>query len=140
MLQKPGRLTEAEFRVMRRHPEAGARILGPLIDDPVILEVVRCHHEWWDGSGYPHGLAGEAIPPEARVLAVADALDAMTSSRSYRTRGRWDPAVAEVRRCAGTQFDPAVVRAFEAAIPQLLELHAGWRTVEAAAAERSLAS
>jgi response regulator RpfG family c-di-GMP phosphodiesterase len=119
VLNKPGRLDAAETELVRRHPEAGSRILEPLIDDPLVLGVVRWHHERWDGAGYPDGLAGEAIPLPARVLAVADTLDAMTSRRAYRDGLPWDAARAEIRRCAGTQFDPRVVEAFEAALPVL---------------------
>jgi putative two-component system response regulator len=119
VLNKPGRLTEEEFEQVRKHPETGARILEPLIDDPLVLGVVRWHHERWDGLGYPDGLAGERIPLPARVLAVADTLDAMTSRRAYREGLSWEVALSEIRRCAGTQFDPAVVAAFEAALPVL---------------------
>jgi putative two-component system response regulator len=119
VLNKPERLTEEEFALVRKHPETGARILEPLIDDPLVIGVVRWHHERWDGSGYPDGLAGERIPLPARVLAVADTLDAMTSSRAYRTGLPWEVAVAEIERCAGSQFDPRVVRAFGDILPRL---------------------
>ena len=122
VLNHPGRLGEEEFAEIRRHPEAGERILRPIIDDPMVLEVVRSHHERWDGTGYPDGLAGEAIPPCARILAVADTLDAMTSERAYRKGLSWEVAVGEIRRCAGTQFDPAVVDAFLAVEPRLRAL------------------
>lgn len=122
ILGKPGGLTRREFDQVRRHPATGARILAPLIDDPLVLDVVRCHHERWDGSGYPEGLRGEAIPFPARVLAVADSLDAMTSPRAYRAALSWSEAVALVRDGAGTLFDPEVVAAFESALP-LLEQH-----------------
>ena len=119
VLNKPGRLTDEEMEQVRRHPETGARILEPLIDDALVLGVVRWHHERWDGLGYPDRLSGEEIPLPARVLAVADTLDAMTSHRAYRSGVPWDAALAEIRRCAGTQFDPAVVEAFERALPVL---------------------
>ncbi|HEX2091858.1 MAG TPA: HD domain-containing phosphohydrolase [Longimicrobiaceae bacterium] len=119
VLNKPGRLTTEETELVKKHPEAGARILEPLIDDPMVLGVVRWHHERWDGMGYPDGLAGEAIPLPSRVLAVADTLDAMTSRRAYRDGLPWEVALAEIRRCAGTQFDPNVVEAFNAALPVL---------------------
>lgn len=119
VLNKPGRLTAEEFALVKRHPEAGARILEPLIDDPLVIGVVRWHHERWDGKGYPDGLAGEQIPLPARVLAVADTMDAMTSSRAYRNGLPWEDVVAEVYRCSGTQFDPRVVAAFTEAIPAL---------------------
>jgi response regulator RpfG family c-di-GMP phosphodiesterase len=119
VLNKPGRLDPSEMELVRRHPETGARILEPLIDDPMVLGVVRWHHERWDGEGYPDRLAGEAIPLPARVLAVADTLDAMTSNRAYRGGLPWAVALAEIRACSGSQFDPAVVAAFERALPVL---------------------
>jgi putative two-component system response regulator len=123
VLNKPGPLTPDEEALVRLHPEAGERILGVLIDDPVVLGVVRWHHEHWDGTGYPDRLAGSAIPLEARVLATADALDALTSQRAYRPSRSWDAAVAEIRRSAGTHFDPGAVAALDAALPALAELH-----------------
>jgi putative two-component system response regulator len=119
VLNKPGRLDAEEVALVRKHPETGAGILEPLIDDPLVLGVVRWHHERWDGRGYPDGLAGERIPLPARVLAVADTLDAMTSHRAYRGGLPWAVALAEIRSCAGTQFDPDVVAAFERALPAL---------------------
>ncbi len=122
VLRKPDRLTRREMEAVRKHTVIGARILGPLIDDRRVLDVVRSHHERWDGRGYPDGLAGEAIPFSARVLSVADTLDAMTSRRAYRDGVTWEQAVDLVRDCAGTQFDPGVVEAFDAVLP-LLEAH-----------------
>ncbi len=119
VLNKPGRLTPEEMALVRQHPETGARILEPLIDDLMVLGVVRWHHERWDGEGYPDGLSRESIPLPARVLAVADTLDAMTSHRAYRGGLPWAVALEEIRRCSGTQFDPAVVAAFERALPTL---------------------
>jgi putative two-component system response regulator len=119
VLNKPGRLTDEEFAQVMRHPETGARILQPMIDDPLVLGVVRWHHERWDGKGYPDGRAGEDIPLPARVLAVADTLDAMTSRRAYREGLPWLAAVDEIRRCSGTQFDPGVVASFDECLPRL---------------------
>lgn len=119
VLNKPGKLTDDEFDLIRKHPSTGAHILEPLIDDPLVLGVVRWHHERWDGRGYPDKLAGTDIPLPARVLAVADTLDAMTSHRAYRSGLPWETAVAEIRRCAGMQFDPDVVAAFEKVLPTL---------------------
>lgn len=119
VLNKPGRLEPAEFDLVKKHPVTGARILEPLIDDPLVIGVVRWHHERWDGRGYPDGLTGEEIPMPARVLAVADTLDAMSSNRAYRAGMAWEDVVAEIRRCSGTQFDPAVVAAFEEALPAI---------------------
>jgi diguanylate cyclase (GGDEF)-like protein/putative nucleotidyltransferase with HDIG domain len=115
ILQKPGRLSEAEIEVIRRHPELGAQML----DHPSLADVsswVGCHHEQPDGNGYPHGLRGEAIPLEARILAVADAYEAMTSDRAYRASLDHSAAREELERCAGTQFDPRVVEALVALV------------------------
>jgi putative nucleotidyltransferase with HDIG domain len=111
ILRKPGELSEAEWSEMRKHPELGARILaGANLDD--ISGWVLAHHERPDGQGYPAGLAADEIPLEARILAVADSFEAMTSHRVYRTAMPFDDAVDELRRHAGTQFDAAVVEAF----------------------------
>jgi putative two-component system response regulator len=123
VLNKPSRLTPEEFELVARHPEIGERILQPMIDDELVLGVVRWHHERWDGKGYPDGRAGEAIPLPARVLAVADTIDAMTSRRAYRDGLPWAAMVAEIRRCSGSQFDPQVVAAFETALPRLQTQH-----------------
>jgi diguanylate cyclase (GGDEF)-like protein len=115
ILRKPGRLTEDEWRPLRRHPEIGARILS---DDAFadIRDWIVAHHERLDGKGYPRGLAGEAIPLEARIIAVADAYEAMTSHRVYRDPIAPEAARGELLACAGTQFDPMVVAAFVAAL------------------------
>lgn len=126
VLNKPDRLTTEEIELVKRHPEAGERILRSFIDDSLVLEVVRSHHERWDGRGYPDGLAGEQIPLPARILAAADTLDAMTSSRAYRAGLPWEIAVEEIQRCSGTQFDPTVVEAFVAALPALQALYASF--------------
>ena len=116
ILRKPSELSSAEWLVIQRHPQIGYRMLESLGVDP-IAEWVLHHHERWDGDGYPDGLAGELIPLGARIIFVADAFDAMTSDRLYRsapiTRAA---AIAEVERCSGAQFDPDVVRAFLVAI------------------------
>ena len=112
ILRKPGPLTEDELVEIRTHPEAGARLIDPIHSARCALPYVLHHHERWDGRGYPHRLAGNQIPIEARVLAVADAFDAMTSRRPYRRALGNDEALTEVDRCAGTQFDPEVARAF----------------------------
>ena len=112
VLLKIGGLTEEEFGWIRRHPEIGHRILRDIPQLGDVLEGVLHHHERWDGCGYPEGLAGEAIPLSARMIAMADAFDAMTSNRTYRS-GLPRPAVLqEIARCAGTQFDPALVPIF----------------------------
>src|SRR5919201_2241083 len=111
ILRKPGPLTEPERIVLERHPQIGFRMLESLGVDPV-AEWVLHHHERWDGSGYPDGLPGETIPLGARIIFVADAYDAMTSERVYRRRVTPAEAIAELERCAGTQFDPEIVTAF----------------------------
>lgn len=126
VLNKPGSLTREEFAQIRAHPEEGERILRPLIRDPMVLSVVRSHHERWDGQGYPDGLSGEEIPFAARVLAVADTMDAMTSSRAYRVGMTFEVMLAEIRRCAGTQFDPELVRVVEGLRSDLEALHQGF--------------
>jgi ribonuclease P protein subunit RPR2 len=112
ILLKRGPLDPVERREMQRHPEIGETILGGVaILQGEGLEIVRSHHERWDGTGYPDGLAGEAIPRGARIFAVADALDALTNDRPYRTAREWDFAIEEIGREAGRQFDPEVVDA-----------------------------
>ena len=113
ILEKRGALESDERRVMQRHPLIGTELLAgvPMLEGEG-LQVVRSHHERWDGQGYPDGLRGEAIPPVARIFAVADTLDAMTTDRPYRKRRKWEQAVDEILRESGRQFDPNVVRAF----------------------------
>jgi putative nucleotidyltransferase with HDIG domain len=112
ILRKPAPLSEAEWVTMRRHPEFGARIVAgiPFLRD--VSTIVRHHHERWDGKGYPDGLAGERIPLGARIFAVADSFDAMTSDRPYRRAMSIEQAREEIGRCRMTQFDPIVVDAF----------------------------
>ena len=119
VLNKPGPLTDEEYQHIMTHPMVGWRILSPVLTDyPLSLHIVRSHHERFDGRGIPDGLSGTAIPLVARIAAVADSFDAMTSGRAYRRGGRLtlQAAVAELERCSGTQFDPDVVRAFLAAV------------------------
>jgi len=110
ILRKPGPLTEPERMVLERHPQIGFRMLESLGVDPVADWVLH-HHERWDGSGYPDGLPGDQIPLGARIIFVADAYDAMTSERVYRRRVAPEHAIAELERCAGSQFDPEIVAA-----------------------------
>jgi putative two-component system response regulator len=112
VLNKPGSLSDKEFRHVRLHSETGERILKPIVDDGEILKAVRHHHERYDGAGYPDGLKGEQIPQLARIIAVADTFDAMTSERPYRKAMTPQEACAEVERCRGTQFDPEAASAF----------------------------
>jgi HD-GYP domain-containing protein (c-di-GMP phosphodiesterase class II) len=113
ILCKPGPLTELEWVVMRSHPNQGARIVEPIPFMGDAVDIVRSHHERWDGGGYPRGLRGEEIPLAARIFAIADSFDAMTSDRPYRSALEPEQAVDEIRGGSGTQFDPACVRAFE---------------------------
>jgi HD-GYP domain-containing protein (c-di-GMP phosphodiesterase class II) len=112
VLRKPGPLSTAELAEVRSHPEEGARMVGLVRSLRVAVPAVLHHHERWDGLGYPAGCAAEEIPAEARVLAVADAFDAMTSDRPYRPALSPFAAIAELERCAGRQFDPEVVAVF----------------------------
>jgi two-component system, cell cycle response regulator len=112
ILHKPGPLTDAEWSFVRQHTIIGERILGAAPALLPVAKLVRASHEHWDGSGYPDGLAGEAILLGARIVAVCDAFDAMTTSRPYRDAMGVEDALAEIRACAGTQFDPTVVDAF----------------------------
>ncbi|HET6867179.1 MAG TPA: diguanylate cyclase [Solirubrobacteraceae bacterium] len=116
ILNKPGALSEQEWEFMRQHTIVGERIVASATSLSDVAPIVRSSHERWDGGGYPDGLAGEAIPLGARIIAVCDAYDAMTTTRPYRKAMRETDAVAELRRCAGHQFDPRVVAAFERAI------------------------
>jgi diguanylate cyclase (GGDEF)-like protein len=123
VLMKPGRLTAQEYAQIQEHPELGARMVEGLLSDECV-PWVRHHHERWDGEGYPAGLAGPEIPKGARILALADALDAMVTARPYAPRLTIDDAVREARACAGTQFDPQVVTLLE-------RLHGSGRLPEA---------
>jgi putative nucleotidyltransferase with HDIG domain len=112
VLQKPGPLDQNEWDTMRQHPVIAERLLGSLPLPSSTIEAVRHHHERFDGRGYPDGLAGERIPIAARIVAVADAFDAMTSDRPYRSRQSVEQARAEIARCAASHFCPIVVDAF----------------------------
>ena len=113
ILHKPEPLADAERSLMRRHPEIGWEILRGIPFLKRAGEIVRYHHERWDGTGYPEGLAGEAIPLTARIFAVADALDAITTDRPYRPAAPLAEGRATIRKVAGTQFDPRVVDALD---------------------------
>ncbi len=112
VLIKPGRLTEEEFAKIKKHPEIGAAILDPVAFPWPVLPVVKHHHEKWDGTGYPDGLKGTDIPYLARILAVADVYDALTSTRSYRGAWSHQKAIGVIKADSGTHFDPEVVVAF----------------------------
>ncbi len=121
VLKKPASLTPEEWKVMRSHVDKGAKILEPLSDFKEVAEIVRCHHENFDGSGYPRGLRGEQIPLEARIVSVVDAFHAIVSTRCYRKGRSVETAFDELRRHAGTQFDPNVVEAFIRSMQKLLK-------------------
>lgn len=112
VLLKPGSLSADEFNHMKSHTVIGERICRPLQQDRLILEVIRHHHERYDGKGYPDGLAGEDIPIAARIMAVVDAYDALTSDRPYRKRLSQEQAVQILKQEAGKQFDPKIAMAF----------------------------
>lgn len=111
ILLKKGPLTEQEFEIIKQHPLWGARILEPLTFMKDIMEMVHQEHERWDGTGYPQSLKGGEIQLTARIISVADAMDAMTSHRPYRQSITMEEACREIKRCSGTQFDPQVVEA-----------------------------
>lgn len=118
ILLKPGPLDAGEWAIMREHPKYAYDLLLPIDHMKPALDIPFCHHEKWDGSGYPRGLAGEQIPLHARIFAIADVWDALTSSRPYREA--WPPgkALVYVREQSGSHFDPAVIQAFESLLLQ----------------------
>ena len=123
ILLKAGPLTPSEWIEMRKHPEIGHQILQSIAFLASAADIVLAHQERWDGGGYPRGLSGTQIPLGARIFAIADTLDAMTSDRPYRRGVSYDEARAEIARCSGTQFDPACVEAFLAVpVTELVEL------------------
>ncbi|MCL5999028.1 MAG: HD domain-containing protein, partial [Chloroflexi bacterium] len=112
ILRKPGPLDEDEWRVMRQHPEYANKILAPIPSLWPALEIPYCHHERWDGTGYPRGLQGEQIPQAARIFAVVDVWDALCSDRPYRKAWPQEQARAYIEQQSGSHFDPRVVEAF----------------------------
>jgi putative two-component system response regulator len=124
ILLKPGKLDSTEWSIMQRHTHHGAELLSG--SDFEILQAARdiayCHHEWWDGSGYPRRLRGEQIPLAARICAIADVFDALTSDRPYKVAWSAQAAVETIRRQAGSQFDPRVVEAFLQVLDDILKL------------------
>ena len=121
ILLKPGPLTPAEWQIMRRHPEIGKALIEKIPFLRGAVPIVFAHHEKWDGTGYPHGLRGADIPLGARIFMVVDAFDAITFDRPYSRAKPFDVAKAEIKRCAGTHFDPAVVESFFRVPEPLLE-------------------
>jgi putative nucleotidyltransferase with HDIG domain len=123
VLNKPGPLGPEEFEHIKAHTVLGEKILAPfLAEQPIVLRIVRSHHERLDGTGFPDGLRGEEIPLEARIIAVVDAFDAMTTNRAYRASRTPAEAMDELRRCAGGHFDAAVVEAFARAFKDTTSL------------------
>jgi putative two-component system response regulator len=123
VLNKPGPLTPGEFEEIKKHVVEGEEILEPLRrEHPMVLDIVRSHHERLDGSGFPDRLMGDAIPLVARVVSVADAFDAMTTSRAYRPSRTATEAMNELQRCSGRHFDPVIVAAFLRAFPDVARL------------------
>jgi putative two-component system response regulator len=132
ILLKPGRLSDEEWQIMRTHPEIGAGIIGEQSSE--LLEMARSvaltHHEKWDGSGYPHGLRGEDIPLEARIVAIADVFDALTTKRPYKPAWSIEQATEMLRGCAGSHFDPRLVPLFIDILPQVLAVRESWKEQE----------
>lgn len=129
ILLKPGKLDKEEWEIMCRHPEFGAQIIGQ--HDSRLLQlastIALSHHEKWDGSGYPKGLVGEEIPLEARIVAIADVYDALTSKRPYKEAWSAEKAIETIVQNAGSHFDPALVKLFQENIPEILEVQERWK-------------
>ena len=125
LLTKEGPLDQDEWTSMHTHRKVGRQRLAPLFREATVEAAVTWHHEWWDGGGYPDGLAGDAIPLPARVTAIADALSAMTSPRSFRDARSFDDAAEQIRASFGTRYDQGLTAAFEAALPDLRKAKAG---------------
>ncbi len=128
ILNKPGKLTEEEWSIMHKHPEFGADIIGE--HRCRLLEMARTialtHHEKWDGSGYPNGLAGEEIPLVGRIVAISDVFDALTSRRPYKEPWSIDKTMEVITQESGQHFDPGVVTVFHSVLPEILEIKEQW--------------
>ncbi len=124
VLLKPGKLDAQEWEIMKTHTTIGAKMLAghpsPLLR--TAHDIALAHHERWDGSGYPHGLAGEAIPIQARIVAIADVFDALTSQRPYKQAWPTEEAIAEIQRASASHFDPRLVEAFLGVLPEILQV------------------
>jgi response regulator RpfG family c-di-GMP phosphodiesterase len=118
MLNKPGRLTSDEITIFREHPNKGRRIMAPIPCMQNLIDAAWCHHEWFDGAGYPRNLSGQNIPIQGRIVSIADAYDAMTSDRAYRKALPHAVAVKELLRCSGSQFDPELAKTFIAVMDE----------------------
>ena len=129
ILLKPGALTPEEWDVMRTHPQIGADIIGEHHSSILRLarEIALCHHEKWDGTGYPRGLKGEDIPLSARIVTVADVFDALTTARPYKKAWTVEDAVAQLHKDKGKHFDPHLVELFVTALPEMLVIKERWK-------------
>lgn len=142
ILLKPGRHTPEETVIMRQHAMAGWEMLRRAADRMAgdadflhhAMDIARHHHEKWDGSGYPQGLAGEAIPASARIVAIADVFDALTTARPYKQAWTVEAAIEQVQKDAGKHFDPTLVELFMGVLPQVLAIRERWKEDDAAAA------
>ena len=130
ILKAPRKLTPEEWEIMKQHAQIGADILSKC-DTPIFTmaaEVARCHHEKWDGSGYPAGLSGAAIPESARIVALADVFDALTMKRPYKEPWSIADSLAEIRKSSGSHFDPRLVDLFEKVLPDIIKIKDIWET------------
>ena len=130
ILQKPGKFTDSEFAQMKTHAKAGARLVYEILSEmpnrefmPIAINIAHYHHEKWNGTGYPSGLAGEKIPPEARVMALVDVFDALVSARCYKSGFSFDDAFNIMEEGLGIQFDPVLGRKFLACRPAIEALY-----------------
>lgn len=126
VLSKDGALNDDELKKIREHPVIGTRIVHEVISTPLIIRGIREHHERFDGKGYPHGLKGKKISLEGKIIAIADTYDSLTTDRPYRRGVSAKEAVMEIVHCAGTQFDPVIVHAFERSVSRMPDV---WRFV-----------
>ena len=133
ILLKPGPLSAEEWAVMRTHPQIGADIIGERPSSLLKLarEIALHHHEKWDGSGYPFGLQGEAIPASARIVAIADVFDALTTARPYKQAWHVDDALAQLQQDQGKHFDPTLVAQFMTVLPEILAIKEKWKETSA---------
>ena len=132
VLQKPGPLDDREWEIMKRHPLIGAEIIGQHQSGLLSMaqRIAVAHHEKWDGSGYPNGVAGEDIPIEARIIAIADVFDALTSVRPYKEAWSVEKAVEHLRAQAGKHFDPRLIELFIEELPAIVEVRGRFLEVD----------
>ncbi|MEO5330392.1 MAG: response regulator [Magnetococcus sp. YQC-5] len=132
ILKAPRKLTAEEWEIMKQHAEIGYKILSKSHTSLFVMaaEIALCHHEKWDGSGYPAGLAGEAIPESARIVALADVFDALTMRRPYKEPWTIEESMAEIRKNSGTHFEPRLVEIFETILPEMVKIKQTWEHKE----------